>query len=352
MEKNGNGTKNRKIFRLIGAGAVVILVMAAIGIKAGKDNCKKRKGSGGKGSSNEGSGTGGNSNEGSTDKGNGNEGSNTEGSAKQVQEDNAQDQQRDGNMQNVGNRQRSPEEEEDNAVIAMYIPFGDGGHIFAGEQAGVFTATFPDEIYDAEGNKITKEQLVKGNVVKIYGNGMMLESYPGQYPGITRMEVVEEGKPGDADVYQDVIDEIYQEPDPAEPPSLNVEYTDSLAIVTVMTGRGGYEWVYTDEDGLSNAVVADAAHVLDWKEIADIVIDGSVDLTLYFSSEPQEVEAVRYDSSLAGKAQENPQGEKISVEKKGGKFTISGVTPGYIYNVTGIWENGKADYGFITVLRK
>ncbi len=59
-------------------------------------------------------------------------------------------------------------------VTAVYVPYGEGAHIFVGEQAGVFVATFPEEIYDINGNKITKEQLVKGNVVEIYGNGMML----------------------------------------------------------------------------------------------------------------------------------------------------------------------------------
>ena len=50
---------------------------------------------------------------------------------------------------------------------------------------------------------------------------------------ITKMKVVEEGKPSDADAYQDIVDEIYQEPDPSEPPSLNVGYTTDLADVTV-----------------------------------------------------------------------------------------------------------------------
>ena len=39
----------------------------------------------------------------------------------------------------------------------MYIPFGEEGHVFIGEQSGPFTATFPEEIYDAEGNLIKKE---------------------------------------------------------------------------------------------------------------------------------------------------------------------------------------------------
>ena len=57
---------------------------------------------------------------------------------------------------------------EQETITAMYIPFGQGGHIFVGDQAGVFTATFPDEIYDVNGKKITQSQLTRGNMVLIY----------------------------------------------------------------------------------------------------------------------------------------------------------------------------------------
>ncbi len=242
--------------------------------------------------------------------------------------------------------------EEGEAITAMYIPFGDDMHIFAGEQCGIFVAAFPDEIYDIDGNKIGKEQLAKGNMVRIYGNGIMLESYPGQYPGIARMEVIEVGKPSDADVYQEIVNQIYQEPDPAEPPTLDAEYRTDMMVATVMINRGGYEWVYTDEDGLSNAVVADSLHVLDWKAgemLAEIRAEEPLELTLHFSVEPLEVEVVRYDASFLGKAQELPEGETVTVEEKDGKPVLSGVTAGYVYDITGKWENGQANYGFVAL---
>lgn len=240
---------------------------------------------------------------------------------------------------------------EQEAVTAMYIPFGENGYIFVSESAGVFTVTFPEEIYDIDGNKITQEQLVKGNVVKIYGNGIMLESYPGQYPGVTKMEVIKQGEPSDANAYQNLVDEIYTEPDPAEPPTMNLGYITDLASVTVMVNRGGYEWVYTDKDDLSNAVVADSAHVLQWKigeELADVKITEPLDITLYFSKMPDEVEVVRYDAELLG-IENIPEGEGVAVEKKDGEFVLTGVVGGYVYDVTGIWKNGRANYGFITL---
>lgn len=251
-----------------------------------------------------------------------------------------------------GVKMRRDKKAEEMAITAMYISFGDEGYVFVSEQAGVFTVTFPEEIYDSRGERITREQLVKGNVVKIYGDGIMLESYPGQYPGVTKMVVTETGTPADADIYQQIVDELYCEPDPAEPPTLNAEYTTELMSVTVMVNRGGYEWTYTDKDGLSNAVIADSAHVLQWKEVeelVDIKLADPVDLTLHFSKVPQEVQVVRYDSSLLG-TQEIPDGELVKVEQRDGKVVIPEVIGGYVYELTGIWENGRAQYGFYTIV--
>lgn len=243
--------------------------------------------------------------------------------------------------------------EEGEPISAMYVPYGEDGYIFVSEQAGVFTVTAPEEAYqvqDMNGNKISIHELKKGNVVKIYGNGIMAESYPGQYPGVTRIEVESEGDPSDADQYQEIVDELYTEPDPAEPPTLQVNYVTSMADVTVMAARGGYEWVYMDKDGLSNAVVADSVPVLDWGDLlVDITLSEPLDLTLSFSDEPLEVEVVRYDSSLLGKGQEMPEGEKVTVSEKEGKRMIEGVDGNYVYEVLGIWENGRATYGFLTV---
>jgi hypothetical protein len=244
-------------------------------------------------------------------------------------------------------------EEEETAITAMYVPFGEGQYIFVGETAGVFTVTAEPgsyEVLDIEGNQIALDQLSKGNMVKIYGDNVMAQSYPGQYPGVHRMEVVEEGSPSDADQYQGIIDEIYTEPDPAEPPTMQVEYTTDLANATVLANRGGYEWVYTDKDGLSNAVVADSVHVLDWGDLLiDVTLTDPLDLTLSFSDKPTEVKVVRYDSALRGKAQEMPEGEEVPVVEKDGKFMLEGVDGDYVYEVTGVWENGRATYGFYTV---
>lgn len=248
------------------------------------------------------------------------------------------------------------EEAEASAITATYVPYGENEYIYVSDEAGVFTVTAPPEMYDIldiNGNKIALNQLVKGNKVKIYGDGIMLESYPGQYPGASRVEVIEEGNPSDADQYQEIVDALYTEPDPAEPPTLQVDYTTELAAVTVLANRGGYEWVYMDKDGLSNAVVADSPHVLDWGELLiDISLTEPTDLVLAFSEEPEDVEVIRYDSSLIGKGQDVPEGEKIEVTKKNDQLVLEAVEGGYVYEVVGIWENGRATYGFLTVNNK
>ena len=48
----------------------------------------------------------------------------------------------------------------------------------------------PDTILDENGKQITWQELKRGNLLDIYGDGIMLESYPGQYPGVTRIKVV------------------------------------------------------------------------------------------------------------------------------------------------------------------
>lgn len=44
-----------------------------------------------------------------------------------------------------------------------------------------------------------------------------------------------------------------------------------------------------------------------------------------------------------------PEGEKVTVSEKEGQMVIEGADGNYVYEVLGIWENGRATYGFVTV---
>lgn len=78
---------------------------------------------------------------------------------------------------------------------AVYLEKEDGDGIFVNLTAEYpFTGTIPEgELYDEAGGEITEQDLNSGDVVNIYGNGIMAESYPAQYHGITKIERTEQG---------------------------------------------------------------------------------------------------------------------------------------------------------------
>lgn len=244
-------------------------------------------------------------------------------------------------------------QKEECAITAMYVPFGKDSHVFIEieDRHNVFSVYVKDgdcRIYDMNGKNIEFHQLVKGNVVKIYGDGMMQESYPGGYPGVTEMRVIKEGSPADADIYQDIIDGIYTEPDPAEPPSMNVTYTTGMMSSAAILTRGSYIWNYVDADGISKTAEAEKPHVLQREdEINDIRLTEPTDLTLDFYDRPQQVEVIRYSRSLLG-TEDIPEGEKAAVVQKDEDFVIESASGDYVYSVTGIWENGRVEFGFMT----
>ena len=128
---------------------------------------------------------------------------------------------------------------EEPPIRAMYIPLGDDDHLMIGQNNGdVFSITMPDTILDENGKQITWQELKRGNLLDIYGDGIMLESYPGQYPGVTRIKVVSQGDPADADQYQDIIDEIWSPRDSSQLPCLNVGYTQSYGVISAVTMQG------------------------------------------------------------------------------------------------------------------
>ncbi|MBU9726784.1 YobA family protein [Diplocloster modestus] len=242
--------------------------------------------------------------------------------------------------------------EDKTAVQAMYIPYDEGSHIMVSDESGVFTVHFPEDIYDINGKKITQDQLEKGNLLKIYGNGIMMQSYPGQYPGVTKIKVVEQGSPSDADRYQELIDTLYQEPDPAEPPSLDINYRTNLAVVTAMTTRGAFRWEYKDKDGAMQSVITDAPSMLAFPDLADISLPEPADLTLLFTKKPDEVTVIRHAADHyqdQAYIETDPKGEQVEVTtSEDGQTIIPQAEAGYIYVVRGVWGTSDVEFGFLT----
>ena len=94
-------------------------------------------------------------------------------------------------------------------IRAMYIPRGKDKHLMIDQKNGtIFTVDMPEDIRGKDGKKISQKELKRGNIVAIYGDGIMLESYPGQYPGVSKIKVLKEGKPTDADQYKNILDQF------------------------------------------------------------------------------------------------------------------------------------------------
>lgn len=246
----------------------------------------------------------------------------------------------------------SDSQEEQDAMRAMYLTDPSGNIYFVDTRTGTFfTAPIPDTLYDSEGNMLSSNTLRAGYILDIYGNGIMLESYPGQYPGVTKMIVIEEGSETDAEQYQYLIDEIYTEPDYSEPASLSLEYRTELAVTTVMLTRGNYEWNYMDEHGENQSVIACGSHILQWPELMDVTVEEKTPLTLTGSYLPESVTVTRWPVHMwnADDSAENiPEGEAIAVTEKDEGFVISDSEPGYVYLIEAKWEEGFVEFGFYT----
>lgn len=253
---------------------------------------------------------------------------------------------------------------EDGVMRAMTIADSGGNLYYADVNTGAFfTAPIPGDVTDAGGKMLPAEAVKAGCIVDIYGNGMMLESYPGQYPGTTKMVVLKDSE--DTSPYQYLLDGISGNADPSEPPSMNAEYSTKLANASVVLTRGGYEWNYTDADGKTQSVIADSAHILEWPELIDIAIDESVkggQLGLRLSSFPQKPQSVTvtrfpldlWKASGAGNAKESKtetavldKAEEVALQDDGAGYTLTAES-GYVYLVEAKWKMGRAEFGFLT----
>ena len=239
------------------------------------------------------------------------------------------------------------------ALKAVYLKKEDGNSIFVNlTDEYPFTGNIPEgEIYDEDGKKITQEDLNSGDVLNIWGNGVIAESYPAQYNGITKMERTQQSNQEYIEKYGHYLEELFVEKDPSELPYLNVCYTDELADATVMIPDPlGYTWTYTDESGESQTVTTDAAHVLQTEPVEVKKLSGPMTMELQFDEAPGSVKLLVWDEALLGQYQNGndqiPDGTDVEVTKneKGNlEFTAQ---PGSVYLVQGQWDQGTVEYGF------
>ena len=211
---------------------------------------------------------------------------------------------------------------------AMVVTLSDGQVLFVDQDTETpYYPTLP------EGTP----ELAAGNIVRVTGNGIMLESYPAQYPGITDVEVVEEGAPADAEKYDELVAQIWQPKDPSEPPYASVEYTTDLASVSLMPVTCGYTWTY-DQDGSEQTVSVDAPHPtqLEVDSLPDVRVDGPTEVTVSFDVKTTGLVVSRWSEGAL-----DVEGEPVEVES--GTFIVE---PGYRYAFFATFYAGHATYAF------
>lgn len=245
---------------------------------------------------------------------------------------------------------------------AMVLRLGDDSLLFVDrdtETPFVPTAIDDAEIIGIDGATAAPEDLEPGNIVRITGNGIMLESYPGQYPGITLVEVIDEGTPEDAEAYDELVAQLWNEPDPSQPASASLDYTTDLAAVSLMPLTNGYTWSFK-EDGRMRTVVADVPHPtqISRDDIPDARIDGAVEATLALDRPARSVSVTRWsEDDIAAAAEKAGSPSDIDADALSGEqvecalvdsaatFTIE---PGWRYCAKVTFDEGTVSYVFTT----
>ena len=254
-------------------------------------------------------------------------------------------------------KEKRDREAEAAALEALFLRDGTGetvgNYLFVDTRNGTpFTGPLPEgAVLDERGDELESWELENGDVVKIYGNGAMTMSYPGQYPGITKIVRMEKENRELLEQSGELLKQFSFQEEASSLPFLNLEYSQPQANVTAAVNTvGGYRWEYENEDGETVSETTDAPSILQWSQYEEIKIQEHTEVKLVFSKEPEEITVIRYDSSMQGQAGESgtePEGESVAVSA-GEEGSVLQAEPGYIYSVKAKWDNGEAEYGFQT----
>ena len=91
-------------------------------------------------------------------------------------------------------------------MTAVYFHTDDNSWYFADlDTDTIFSGTIPDKLTDENGKKLTEEDMTDGDVYLIYGDGIMLESFPGQYPGVTKIQRTGRASLEETQEYEDQV---------------------------------------------------------------------------------------------------------------------------------------------------
>ncbi len=211
-----------------------------------------------------------------------------------------------------------------------------------------YIPTLPDDnVFNIQGQEIDEDSLTVGNIVEVIGNGIMLESYPGQYPGIYRVQILEEGAPADAEQYADIVSTVFAEPDPNSIPTATVEYATNLAVAAIMLEPYDYEFAFVDP----GFVEIDGAYTDANGNLLDSVIDAritdTVQATASFSHEVTQVKIERR-ALIKGLIDTNADSVDVPCTLNADGTATFSMEPNFVYEIEAEFANGEADYVFYT----
>lgn len=207
-------------------------------------------------------------------------------------------------------------------------------------------------IVDADGEEISASDLARGNLVRVVGNGIMLESYPAQYPGISEVEVLKTGSAADADPYNELVAQVRPTKDPAEPPYAALSYRTDDAAVTVALTLVSSTW-QDGEDATGERPAPAVALAPD--ALADARIPHALEATVELDTPATAVRAVRWNESDLARAaeasggytalEESQPSEEVAVSTADGAASLT-IEPGWRYVLTAEFADGEATYAF------
>lgn len=210
-------------------------------------------------------------------------------------------------------------------------------------------------IVGADGEEISASDLARGNLVRVVGNGIMLESYPAQYPGISEVEVLKTGSAADADPYNELVAQVRPTKDPAEPPYVALSYRTEDAAVTVALTLVGSTWPGDDDVADATGERPASAVALAPDALADARIPRALEATVELDTPVATVRAMRWNESdlaqaadaaggYTALAEDQPSEEvAVSTANDAASFTIE---PGWRYALTAEFADGEATYAF------
>lgn len=240
-------------------------------------------------------------------------------------------------------------------TTAMVVTFGDGEILFVGESEGPYYPGLDNaEIVGIDGAPIAAADLVAGNTARVTGNGIMLESYPGQYPGVTKVEVIDEGTPEDAARYDELVAEIWQPRDPSEPANAQIEYRTDLAVVTMAINRLSLTWESEEENGSRMKTYSDGLHPtqLAAEDIATATVGAPLEATVSFDVAAKSVYIERWSEAAIAEAKQSDENAELDLEGESVDATFADgvatftIEPGWRYWVHAFFAAGDVEYAF------